>query len=155
MVTDLKKFDQTKFKETIKRVPWHSCNKFEDVNDNLWMVEELHKDVARETMPKRKAKIRSKSLPWMNSKIRKLVNQQYALLRKANKTQYSRDRDEYKRLRNRVSKDLKLAEANHWKQKPAEVDKGSSDFWRTVKVITGTRKSKQKRIEPTKTQVNY
>ncbi len=33
-----------------------------------------------------------------------------------------------KKIRNRVSKRLKLTEANYWKQKLAEVDKGSSDF---------------------------
>ena len=134
----------------INRVPWHSCNIFNDVDDNLWMVEKLYKDVVREAIPKRKAKIRSKSLPWMNSKLRKLMNQRYVLLRKANRTQESKDQDEYKRMRNRVSKELKSSEANYWKQKLAETDKGSSDFWKAVKAITGTEKSKEKRIGPIK-----
>ena len=53
-------------------------------------------------------------------------------------------------MRNRVSKELKSAEANYWKQKLAEVDKCSSDFWRTVKAITCTKILKEKRIGPIK-----
>ena len=99
----------------------------------------------REAIPERQAKIRSKCLPWMNSKIRKLMNQRYALLIKANLTRGSKDRAECKRLWNRVSKELKSSEANYWKQKLAEVDKGSSDFWRRSKTITVTERSREKR----------
>lgn len=67
MVTDKKMFDTGKFREVIQTVPWHTCKIFDDTDDNLWMVEKLYKDVANEYIPKRKAKIRSKSLPWMDS----------------------------------------------------------------------------------------
>ncbi len=71
--------------------------KFDEVDDNLWMVEELYKDVVREAIPKRKAKVRSKSLPWMHSKISMLMNQRYGLLRKAKRTQDAKESDEYKK----------------------------------------------------------
>ena len=74
LVRDNKKFDEMKYKEAINRVQWHSCNIFDEVDDNLWMMEKLYKEVPRENIPKRRAKIRSKSLPWMNSKKRKLMN---------------------------------------------------------------------------------
>ena len=77
------------------------------------------------------------------------MNQRYALLRRANQTKDSKDRDEYKRVRNRVSGEPKSAEASYWKQKLAEVDQGSPNFWRTGKVMRGSRKIK-KRIEPIK-----
>lgn len=49
-------------------------------------------------------------------------------------------------MRNRVSKELKPSEANYGKQKIAEIDKGSSDFWKIVKATTGTEKSNEERI---------
>ena len=88
------------------------------------MVEELYKDVNNEYIPKRKAKIRPNSLPLMNSKIRKLMNQRYSLLRKANRTQDAHVREEYKNLRNRVSKELKIAEAKYLKRKLVDTVKG-------------------------------
>ena len=152
MVTDKKKFDTRKFREMIQTVPWHTCNIFDDIDDNVWMVEKLYKDVTNEYIPKRKAKIRSKSLPWMDSKIQKLMNQRYSLLKKAKRTQDVQAREEYKKIRNRVCKELKIAEAKYWKRKLADTDKGGSDFWRIVKELTGTEGSGKKRIGPIKSE---
>ena len=114
------------------------------------MVEKLYKDVTNEYIPKRKAKIRSKSPPWMDTKIRKLMNQRYSLLKKANRTQDAQAREEYKKIRNRVCKELKIAEAKYWKRKLADTERGGSDFWRIVKELTGTERSGKKRIGPIK-----
>ena len=37
-VIDWKKFNADKFKQDLKMAPWHSCNVFEEVDDNLWTV---------------------------------------------------------------------------------------------------------------------
>ena len=152
MVTDKNKFDRSKFREMIQTVPWHTCNIFDDIDDNVWMVEKLYKDVTNEYIPKRKAKIRSKSLPLMNSKIQKLMNQRYSLLKKANSTQDAQVREECKKIWNRVCKELKIAEAKYWKRKLADTDKGGPDFWRIVKELTGTERSGKKRIGPIKSK---
>ena len=91
-VIDWKKLNADKFKQDFKMAPWHSCNVFEEVDDNLWMNEILYKDIVKDNLPKRKVKVRSNSLPWMNSKIRKLMNQRYKQLIKANKTKNPDDR---------------------------------------------------------------
>ena len=65
MVADKKKFDSRKFREMIQTVLWHTCKLFDDVNDNLWMVEKLYKDATNEYILKRKARIRSKSFPFL------------------------------------------------------------------------------------------
>ena len=130
----------------ILTVPWHAYNIFDDTDDNLRMIEKLYKDVTNEYLPKRKADIRSNSLPWMGSKIRKLMNYRYSLLKKANGTQDAQVREEYKKIRNRVSKELKIAEAKYWKRKFADTGKGGSDFWRIVKELTGTEGSGKKKL---------
>eukprot|EP00795_Rhopilema_esculentum_P001940 gene1940-16448_t len=56
LVIDWKKFKEDKFKQDIKMAPWHSCNVFEEVDDNLWMNEMLYSDIVKEIIPKRKAK---------------------------------------------------------------------------------------------------
>ena len=88
--SDWKKFKADNFKKDLKMAPWHSCNVIEEVDDNLWMNEMFYKDIVTDNLLEKKAKIRSYSLPWMNSKIRKLMNQRYKQLIKANKTKKTR-----------------------------------------------------------------
>ena len=55
------------------------------------MMEKLYKDVSTEFLPKRKVKMRSKSFPWMNGDIHKLMNKRYKLLKQAQKTKDPED----------------------------------------------------------------
>ena len=95
-IIDWKKCNVRNFKQEIGLVPWHSCQVFDDVDDNYWMIEKLYEQIKTEQLPKRKAKIRTKSLPWINSKIRKLMNQRYKQLIKAQKSKDSEDWKMYK-----------------------------------------------------------
>ena len=76
------------------------------------MMEKLYKDVSTEFLPKRKVKMRSKSLPWMNGDIPKLMNKRYKLLQQAQKTKDPEDFEKYKALRNQVNIALRKAESN-------------------------------------------
>ena len=62
-VIDWKRCDVYKFKEEIKQAPWHSCNIFEDIDDNNWLMTSVYEDIANRNLPKRKAKVRKNSLP--------------------------------------------------------------------------------------------
>ena len=50
----------------------------------------------------------------MNSKIRKIMNKRYKLLVKAQASHNADDWNNSRRLRNQVSKEMKIAEANYW-----------------------------------------
>ena len=82
-VIDWENCDIKSFKDSLAFVPWHVCNVFDDVDDNCWLAESLYKDLSSEYLKTRKAKVRDKSLPWMNSNIRKLMNKRYKLVVKA------------------------------------------------------------------------
>ena len=97
------------------------------------MMEKLYKDVSTEFLPKRKVKMRSKSLPWMNGDIRKLMNKRYKLLQQAQKTKDPEDFERYKALRNQVNIALRKADSKYWKDLLKSKDKGSRDFWKIVK----------------------
>ena len=60
------------------------------------MIEKLYEQIKTEQLPKRKAQIRTKSLPWINSKIKKLMNQRYKQLIKAWKIEDLEDWKMYK-----------------------------------------------------------
>ena len=40
------------FKEEIGLVPWHSCQVFDDVDDNYWLTEKLYEQIKTEQLLK-------------------------------------------------------------------------------------------------------
>ena len=91
--------------------------------------------------------MRSKSLPWMNGDIRKLMNKRYKLRKQAQKTKDPEDFEKYKVLRNQVNIALRKAESKYWKDLLKSKDKGSRDFWTIVKKMTG-KEQQDKRMGP-------
>ena len=78
-------------------------------------------------------KIRSGSLPCMNSSIRKELNKRYNLLIKAQRTPKGSEAClDYKKVRNHCAKLLRLAESKYWLTKFNDAN-SSKDFWRTVR----------------------
>ena len=99
-----------------------------DIDDNLWLAESVYKNVSNDFLKTRKAKLRKNTLPWMNSKIRKLMNKRCKALIM---TQISRDPADwsvYRSLRNNVTKELRMAEANYWSSKLNDTRSGSKEF---------------------------
>ena len=81
----------------------------------------------------------------MNSKIKKLMNKRYKALIKA---QISRDPaywSVYRRLRNDVTKELRMAVANYWSSKLNGTRSGSKEFWNVALRLT-SKSAKSKPI---------
>ena len=115
--------------------------------DNYWIMEKIYKGVAKDFLPTRTVEVKTHSLPWVDGNIRKLMNQRYRKLQKAQRTKYPKDREEYIKLRNKVNIELRTAESQYWKRLLQEKENGSKDFWKIVKKMTG-RENKVKRICP-------
>lgn len=111
------------------------------------MENALYQNIKLEFLPERKVKIPSKSLPWMNGSIRKLINQRYQQLFKAQRTGSPEDKLKYKELRNKVNKALRSAEAEYWTNMLSTTTKGSRNFWKIMNQPTRRGKSR-KRIGP-------
>ena len=103
--------------ETLKHAfitaPWSAIEAFDDPDDITWVWETLYKDIVNDHIPQRRVKIRSGSLPWMNSHIRKSMNKRYNILKRAKETGSKELWEEYKKLRNEVTKLLREAEAKY------------------------------------------
>ena len=78
-----KKLNLNDLKSEFERAPWDICNIFDDMDDITWAWEHLYKDILNDHLTVRKVKIRTKSLPWMNSTLRKEMNLRYKLLKQA------------------------------------------------------------------------
>ena len=129
--------------ETLKHAfitaPWSVIEAFDDPDDITWAWETLYKDIVNDHISQRRVKIRSDSLPWMNSHIRKTMNKRYNILKQAKETGSKEQWEEYKKLRNEVTKLLREAEAHYWRQEFKNTE-SSKDFWKLVAKITHTKK---------------
>ena len=138
-VYDYKKVDLGSLRADFAAAPWSICNVFDDLDDATWAWECLYKDIMKSHIHARRVKIRSGSLPWMNSSIRKELNKRYKLLLKAQQTpKGSQAWIDYKKARNHCNKLLRSAESNYWLSKFNETT-SAKDFWKTVRSFEGKR----------------
>ena len=126
------------------------CNIFDDIDDSVWAWEAIYKYIIDQHIPLRMAKVRSNSLPWMCSSLRKELNKRYNLLLKAQKTpRGSPEWLAYKKQRNYCTKSLRSAETSYWNSKLTNA-KSSREFWSLVRSLQGKRKCST--IGPVKSQ---
>ena len=119
--------------------PWSVIERFDDPDNITWAWQTLYKDTVNDHISLRRVKIRSDSLPWMNSHIRNTMHKRYNILKRAKETGSKELWDEHKKLRNEVTKLLREAEANYWRQEFNNTE-SSKDFWKLVARITHKKK---------------
>ena len=85
LVRDFKIVDIKALQHEFASALWFICDIFDDC---VWVWEALYKFIIDEHVLLRMAKVRSNSLPWGSSSLRKELNKRYNLLLKAQKTPY-------------------------------------------------------------------
>ena len=110
---------------------------FDDIDDCVWASESLYKDIIKEKIPERKANVRQKSLLWVTTDIKKLMNKRYKTLNQYTKTKSKDDWTKYQRPWNMITEELKKAEAEYWCNAFKEV-KNTKEFWSLVKKVKNT-----------------
>ena len=80
-----KSLDKRQLRSDFDQAPWHITELFDDIDDSLdtWQYLLVYNEILHHHLPPRDVKIRDKSLPWINTSIRKEMNKRYKLLNKA------------------------------------------------------------------------
>ena len=137
--------DKKQLYTDFEHAPWHLINLFDDIDDchSIWNY--LYKDIMDHHIPSRKAKIRSNSLPWIDSSIRKEMNKRFKLLSEAKASGDSVKWRQYREKRNKVKSLLKRAEAAYWKE---QFNKSTNpkEFWKLTNQVL--RKNKISKLGP-------
>ncbi len=137
----LKTFDKVSFQNSLEKALWWVSNVFDDIDDVTYFWETMYKDIVNVFIKTRKAKVKSHTLPWINRDIKKLMNQRYKALQ-----MWQRNRNNiglkyaYTKLRNDVTKALRLAVADYWKEQ-FENATTAKEFWQTINKLTKKSKS--------------
>ena len=79
--------DTRVLQQDMENAPWSVINIFDDIDDAEYAFNTLYNNIIKANIPEKKVKVRSISLPWITSDIRKLMNKRYKLLQQAKKTQ--------------------------------------------------------------------
>ena len=128
LVRDFKRLDIKALQLEFASAPWFICDIFDDIDDSVWAWDALYKYIIDQHIPLRKTKVRSNSLPWMTSSLRKELNKRYNLLLNAQKTpRGSPEWLAYKKQRNYCTKLLRSAEISYWNSKLTNA-KSSNNF---------------------------
>ena len=133
---------------TFKQTPRWIANIFDEVEDTAHTFKLLYRDVINDHVKTSTEKVRTNSLPWVIRDIRKLMNKRYkALLKWQKNKQDLQLKMTYKKLRNGVTRQLRITEAAYWKEQFSKA-KTSKEFWTVVNKLK--RKQKDHRIGPLK-----
>ena len=140
-----KLLDVRHLKSDFDQAPWHLTQLFDDIDDSVDTWQYLYNEIIHHHLPLRDVKIRAKSLPWINTSIRKEMNKRYNFLKKAKSSGDPETWKLYKQKRYEVKKLLKSAEAAYW-QKLFKETSNPNEFWRLYNQVL--RKHKIKNIGP-------
>ena len=114
----------------------------EDAEDSVYLGETMFKDIIESNIKRRNVKVRHKSLPWINTEIRKAMNQTYKCLKAAQGKPHDNPQwDIYRSKRNAVRRMLRKAEASYWIESSSP-----KEFWKICNRVLG--KSKGAKIGP-------
>ena len=80
---------------------------FDDIDDCHFTWNYSYNDIIDHHLPSRKAKIRSKSLPWTDSSIRRGMNKRFKLLNEAKASGDPVKWSQYRKKRNEAKKSVK------------------------------------------------
>lgn len=86
-------------------------------------------------------RVKGSFAPWLNSDLKQLMNNRDKLLRKFRKTHADNYWDEYKRLRNRCTTEIRYAKARYHQNLLTENRHNPKKFWQTIKSIFPGKKT--------------
>lgn len=132
-----KHFDESRYINDIAAAPFHVSDIFDNVEDVAWFSSKLISDVIDDHAPIRSKCVKSDSVPYMNSRLRKaqykrnMARNKFRLFGKAHW-------EENRRHRNNVVSIRKQSMSKYFSEKCAKKDK---TFWSTIKPFMTNKNS--------------
>ena len=133
-----KNFDDIAYTNDISAAPFHVAEIFDDVNDIAWFTSTLIAEITDIHAPIKTKWVKCKSVPFMNSKLRKAMftrNMARNSYRKLGNSHW----EVYRKHRNRVSSIRKSSIRNYFADR---CDKNDRQFWKTISPFFSENRSK-------------
>ena len=136
-----KNFDANTFLADLNNVPWHIIENEEDIDDAVFIWNQLFSEIADLHAAVKRRRIRGVPLPWLNDKISEVMKDRDFHHRKAVKTNSAFHWARYRKLRNRVNREVKAAKSKYYCDLILEAKGDSGKIWKAVNEVS-SRKTK-------------
>ena len=136
-----KNFDVNTFLADLNSVPWHIIENEEDIDDAVFIWNQLSSEIADLHAPVKRRRIRGVPLPWLNDKISEAMKDRDFHDCKAVKTNSVFHWACYRKLRNRVNHGVKAAKSRYYRDLILEAKGDSGKIWQAVNEVS-SRKTK-------------
>ena len=100
MIRCLRRCDQDALIEELRSAPWQVMDSMMDISDRWEFWKQLFWEIIDSHIPLKRARVRSKSLPWINHDIRALMRARSYYATMARKSKEAEDWEQYRRMRN-------------------------------------------------------
>ena len=134
-----KSYDPTTMNHEFKNVNWLPVITAPDVNTALNIFNTIVRDIFDKHAPIISKRIKGRPCPWIDAKLKEVMNRRDKVLRKARKSRNDEDWSAYKTLRNNCNNLLRNAKANYHKNKIQEGRQNPKQFWKAVKDVFPTK----------------
>ena len=129
------RYNHESLKADLKDVDWEPLYSISDVNNAWLFIKDSLLNAFDKHAPIIRKRVKGRFCPWLTAEIRQKMNNRDKLLRKARKTQNETDWNNYRKLRNNCTNDIRLAKSNFNQNLLAENSKHPRKFWQTIKQI--------------------
>ena len=135
-IRSLKSYSAELLRTELSKVDWSTVLLATDVDVCFSKFSRLFKGVIDMIAPVRDVRVKSKVSPWMNAHIMAGIKKRNELLScfKRNKSDISLHA-EYSCIRNQVQRDIKMAKANHFRDKMGQSEGDSGKLWGLLKSL--------------------
>ena len=124
------------FREDLKSAPWESLRNCTTPDEMIVIWENMFLKMADAHVPIRTWRVRNKKSPWITTEQRELITGRNRLKRHAILTKQPSFWVKYRKERNRINNEIKMANANYYKSE-VELNVGNpKEIWRTINELT-------------------
>ena len=128
-----KTFIQENFIEDLQTFPFRVLEVFEEVDDKHYFLTKVLQNILDIHAPVKRKKVRAKTPPFMNSKLRRAIMRKAQLHSKWIKYPNSTNWKRYRQQRNFVNKLKRQSVNKYFENKCDSENKNSQEFWQTMK----------------------
>ena len=140
----MRKFSEEAFKRDVDCIPFHVCDIFDDTDDIYWAKNKMFMTVVEDHAPMKSKCVSSNQVPYMNSQLRKAMNQRNMWRSKFYKNRRNyKLRCNYTKWRNTVVR-LRKQSINNYFSHRCTNSSGGKEFYNTIKPFIGNKSSLNK-----------
>ena len=136
-------YDPSSLEKDLCDADWEPLYAMVNVNVAWSFFKEKLQNIYNNHAPLIEKRIKGRPCPWLTSNIKVLINDRDKVLRKARKTNREIDWSHYKSLRNRWTKNIRVAKSNYLKSLLNENANSPRKFWSIIKQIIPNNKGSE------------